>query len=165
MWEPTGSMQWVRRTSFSCLPPSCVQFVNLPSLEREICNFLLSTVVRARPRVNFLRRADCASKLDRFPRSFGDYMFECGQHAHRVQIIVVTNVRDAEKLSLHLGLSVGYDRAKLVAEAFADGRGIYAGRGSDGSQRGRGRTRHEQLQPKRFDAGARHGRAQLGVCD
>ena len=49
-------------------------------------------------------------------------MFECGQHSYRVQIIVVTNVRDTEKLSFHLRLSVGHDRAKLVAEAFANGR-------------------------------------------
>ena len=64
-------------------------------------------------------------------------MFQRGQNANRVQIIVVADVSDAEKLSLHFRLSVGHDRAKLVAEAFADGGGIGAGRGSDGSQRGR----------------------------
>src|SRR4029077_10224085 len=90
--------------------------------------------------INFLRRAHRTAKLDLVPCGFRDYMFEGGQHSHRVQIIVVANVSDAEKLSLHFSLSVGHDRAKLLAEAFADGGGI--GR-SDGGQRGRWRTRRE----------------------
>src|SRR6202171_2201585 len=91
-------------------------------------------------RVDFLRCTHRASKVDLAPHSLGDYMFEGGQHSHRVQIIVVTNVSNAEKLSLHLRLPVGHDRAKLLAEAFANGGGIRAGRRSHGGQRGRWRA-------------------------
>src|SRR4030081_2108547 len=93
--------------------------------------------------IDFLCRAHRASELNRLPRGFGDYMFESGQHSHRVQIIVVANVSDAEKLSLHLRLSVGHDRTKLLAEAFANGGGIGAGRRSDCRERGRWRTWRE----------------------
>src|SRR5208337_4244659 len=87
--------------------------------------------------VNFLRRADRASKFNCVPRNFGDHMFERGQHSYRIQIIVIAKVSDAEKLSFHLRLSVGHDCAKLLAEALANGGGIGASRRSDGSQRGR----------------------------
>jgi hypothetical protein len=90
-----------------------------------------------------LRRADRASKLHGSTRGFGYYVFEGGQNSHRVQIIVVTNVSDAEKLSFHFRLSVGHDRAKLLAEKSANGGGIGAARGGDGSQRGRWRTRRK----------------------
>src|SRR6267378_7087437 len=95
--------------------------------------------------IDLLCRAHRASELNRLPRGFGDYMFEGGQHSHRVQIIVVADVSDAEKVSLHLGLSVGHDRAKLLAEEFANGSGIGPRRRSDGSQCGRWRTGREQL--------------------
>src|SRR6202030_387702 len=62
--------------------------------------------------IDSLRRAHRGSKLDFGRRGFGDYMFEGSEHSHRVQIVVVADVSDAEKLPLHFRLSVGHDRAK-----------------------------------------------------
>src|SRR5208283_3826102 len=86
-------------------------------------------------RVNFLRRANCRSKLHRPSRDFGDHLFQRGQHSHCVQIIVVTNVSDAKKLSLQVCISVGHDRAKLLAEAFANGGGVSSSGRNDGRKR------------------------------
>ena len=94
-------------------------------------------------RVDFLRRSHGASKLNCLPRGLGDYMFECGQHSHRVEIIVITNMSDAKKLPFHLRVAIGYDRAKLLAKALANGRGIAPRRRSNRRQRGRRRTRCE----------------------
>ena len=72
--------------------------------------------------INLLRRPYRPSKLNFLSGGFCDYVFECRQYTHRVQIIVVANVGNAEKLSLQVRISVGHDRAKLFAEEFANGR-------------------------------------------
>src|SRR5271155_1884175 len=101
------------------------------------------------PCVDFLRRAHGDSKLNfllysiRRSLSFGDDLLQRRQYPDRVEIIVVTNVGDAKKLAFHLRLSVGHDRAKLFAEAFADDVGICAGGRGNGGERSRWRTGRE----------------------
>ena len=84
---------------------------------KEVSSQATRGICRLRSGVNFLRGAHRASKLDRLPRNFGDHMFERSQYSHRVQIIVVANVSDAEKLPFQLRISIGHDRAKQRAGA------------------------------------------------
>src|ERR1700678_391385 len=63
-------------------------------------------------RVDFLGSFHGRAVGDRSARGLGQNVFERGQNADGVQIVVVADVRDAEKFSLHLALTVGHYRIK-----------------------------------------------------
>src|ERR1700704_4578229 len=86
--------------------------------------------MRSRFRVDFLRCLQSASKVNRLPSSFCDHVLKRGQHSNRIQIIVIAEVGDAEKLSFQLCISIGHDCAKFLSEEFANRCGV----GSRGSR-------------------------------
>ncbi len=76
--------------------------------------------------IDFLSCANCRAVLDRLSGHTGEYVFERGQDANRIEIVVVSQVRDAEELSLHLALTVRHDCGEAVAKLFYDCAGVCA---------------------------------------
>src|SRR5947209_17649714 len=94
----------------------------------------------------------------------GEYVLKSGQNSDRVQIIVVTDVGDAEELALHFPLAVGYHRIEGLAEFLHNLAGVESVRRSDSRQRSRWGRRVE-LQAQGLGAGTRHLGAEFGIVD
>src|SRR5580693_2032682 len=115
--------------------------------------------------IDFLSGANCRTILDRLPSYAGEHVLERGQDADCIEIVVVSQVRDPEQLSLHLALTVCHDRSKAVAKLFYDCAGVDPARRLNRSKRCRWRRGCEQFQSQSLRTGASHLRCQLSVFD
>jgi len=73
--------------------------------------------------INFLRRAQSRSQFHATPNLEQD-LLQRADRSDGIQAIVITKMRDAEELPLHLSLAIGDYGAKVVAECLHDIAGI-----------------------------------------
>src|ERR1044071_1303581 len=70
-------------------------------------------------RIDLLCGPQSSSKFYR-PAHLGKHLLQRANRGNRIQIVVITKMGNAEKLPLHLSLSVGHNRAKVIAECLHD---------------------------------------------
>ncbi len=77
-------------------------------------------------RKNLLGRAHGGSECDRLAGDMRHNVLESGQGANGVEIIVVTDVRHAEKLALHFALAIRHHGVEGFPELLDDRSGVNA---------------------------------------
>src|SRR5215469_1353615 len=93
-------------------------------------------------RKDFLSSAHCGTECHWFSGHARNHVFQRGECADRIEIVVIAEMRHAEELAFHLSLPVGDDGVERVVEFFNDGAGIDSRGRTDrghGGSRGRGR--------------------------
>src|ERR1019366_2637978 len=69
--------------------------------------------------IRFLHRLDACAQLEPMRWShLQQYLLQRADHANGIEVVVVTEVRDADHLPLHLALSVGHHHCEALAELF-----------------------------------------------
>ena len=74
--------------------------------------------------VCLLGRAHCRPILDGLSGATCEHVFQGAQNADRIQVVVVSDVGDAEELAFHLALSVRHNRVERLAEFLDDFAGV-----------------------------------------
>src|SRR5215469_14124001 len=92
-------------------------------------------------------------------------MLQCADHTDRIEIVVVTKVRDTEELALHIALAIGNHHREALAELLHDRTRVNALRREYRSASRCWTGWRKQFETQGLHACTNHRRRSLGIVD